>query len=181
MDMTNIALGSSVSTAASVANEFLSLGEREGGKVPPIDQMKLQKLLFYAHAWHLAHNEKPLFDEDFEAWPWGSVVADIYSQTRKFGRSAVTGRILEFSPDNGFVAPSGVCDDLKSFIEEVWNVHKNFTGIQLSNATHAHGEPWTIIKEHYGSLEDKPNIPNTLIASVYKNKLRNEQNNTSTQ
>ena len=69
-------LSCSVTSAAAVANEFLALGEKEP-RFPPIDQLKLQKLLFYAHAWHLAIKKAPLFDEDFEAWPWGPVVRDI--------------------------------------------------------------------------------------------------------
>ncbi len=176
--MSLIKLGPASSTVASVANEFLALGEAECGKIPAIDQMKLQKLLFYAHAWHLAYYNAPLFDEDFEAWPWGPVVRDIYSQTVKYGRFPVMEKIEEITPSNGgakFTIPDGVDNaELKKFIKEIWDVHKRFTGIQLSNSTHAKGEPWTIIKEQYGSLEGKPTIPNQLIASIYKAKISDE-------
>ncbi len=30
--------------------------------------MKLQKLCYYAQAWHLVWAEKPLFDEPIQAW-----------------------------------------------------------------------------------------------------------------
>ncbi len=144
--------------------------------------MKLQKLLFYSHAWHLAIYNKPLFDPAFEAWSWGPVVKDVYFQTRKFGTQPVTGLISEVQKtdfdlapsDFNFVAPEGVQgDELKAFIKNVWDVHKEYSGIQLSNSTHAPGEPWTIVKDHYGNLEHKPIIPNELIAAVFKKKLEN--------
>lgn len=82
------------SSAAAVANEFLRLG-REEHNFPSIDQTKLQKLLFYSHAWHLAMFNKPLFEEDFEAWPWGPVSKDIYFQTKQHGTRPITGFISE--------------------------------------------------------------------------------------
>lgn len=163
------------STVAAVANEFLTLGSAEPN-VPKIDQMKLQKLLFYAHGWHLAMSERrPLFEDDFEAWPWGPVVRDVYTQTVGFGRRPVENLLSEFGPVGegfSFVTPQGVKNELKPFIRSVWDIHKGFTGIQLSNATHAPGEPWTIIRDQYGDLDSKPKIPNDLIASVFERKLQ---------
>lgn len=169
-------------TVAAVANEFLRLSEAEGGK--PLDQMKLQKLLYFAHAWHLAYFNKPLFEDDFEAWPWGPVVREVYAQTNGYGRGPITGRLWEFGKTADgrfdFVTPEGVPDGLKAFIGSVWVTHKRFSGVQLSNATHAAGEPWTIIKDRLGT-DSKPKIPNELIASVYREKLeRARDRNTAT-
>ena len=33
-----------------------------------LGQMKLQKLLYFMQGWYLSLYDKPLFDEDFEAW-----------------------------------------------------------------------------------------------------------------
>jgi uncharacterized phage-associated protein len=167
-------------TAAAAANEFLQLGWSEPG-LPPITQMKLQKLLFYAHAWHLATQNRPLFEEDFEAWAWGPVVRDVYFQTREFGREPITKRISRLTVAPGdtrflnakFETPIlGEGDvGVRTFIRSVWESHKPFSGVQLSNSTHAPGEPWTIIKEKYGTLDGKPTIPNDLIAEVFKKKI----------
>jgi uncharacterized phage-associated protein len=174
-----IANRAAASTVASVANEFLSLGRCEP-EFPKIDQMKLQKLLFYAHAWHLAvFNQQPLFEDDFEAWPWGPVVRDVYLQTRDYGRTPVQNPLTELALINGefqFHTPQGVEGELKSFIKSVWDVHKSYTGIQLSNSTHAPGEPWTIMKDRYISLDSKPKIPNELIADVFLKKLSHAAN-----
>src|ERR1700735_720713 len=114
-------------SAAGAANEFLELGRHEKG-CPPNDQMKLQKLLFYAHAWYLALFGKPLFDEGFEAWPWGPVVRDVYFQTKDFGRSEVTEPLsrLHLKPGDSCLEATFECPhiedaDLKGFIRAVWD------------------------------------------------------------
>ncbi|WP_426283113.1 Panacea domain-containing protein [Sphingomonas sp. NFX23] len=162
------------STVASVANEFLSLAAQEP-QFPVVDQMKLQKLLFYAHAWNLAYDRGPLFENDFEAWPWGPVVRDVYVQTKDYGRSRVSSPITEFSWGPGgpsVSAPTGVRPELKDFIRSVWDTLKVYNGVQLSNSTHAPGEPWTIIKDTIGT-DTKPVIPNDLIRQVFQTKLVN--------
>lgn len=41
--------------------------------------MKLQKLVYYAQAWSLVWDEKPLFDDRIEAWANGPVVRSLYA------------------------------------------------------------------------------------------------------
>lgn len=41
--------------------------------------MKLQKLTYYAQAWSLVWDEKPLFPEKIEAWASGPVVPKLFS------------------------------------------------------------------------------------------------------
>src|SRR5688500_10553579 len=52
--------------------------ERQGG----MSAMKLQKLVYYAQAWHLVWEDKPLFSERVEAWANGPVVPELYRQHR---------------------------------------------------------------------------------------------------
>ena len=40
--------------------------------------MKLQKLVYYSQAWSLVWDEKPLFEEDIQAWANGPVVRDLF-------------------------------------------------------------------------------------------------------
>jgi uncharacterized phage-associated protein len=158
-------------TVAEVANEFLALAAADGAVV---DQMKLQKLVFYAHAWHLAYNKAPLFENDIEAWPWGPVVRDIYMQTKDYGRAPVTEKLYGLDTSNGafnITTPDGAPAALKPFLKSVWDTLKKFNGVQLSNSTHAPGEPWTIIAEKLGT-SSKPLIPNELIQQVFEKKIK---------
>lgn len=47
-------------------------------KCGPMTAMKLQKLCYYAQAWHLVWEERPLFDSRIEAWANGPIVVDLY-------------------------------------------------------------------------------------------------------
>lgn len=164
----------SASTVTEVANEFIQLGLNDT-TVPPVDQMKLQKLLFYAQAWYLANYNAPLFENDFEAWQWGPVVREIYSKTKKFGKQKLTHKLSTFIvTETGIesITPNGVTDtEVRSFINYVWENYKKFTGIQLSNSTHANGEPWTVIYENSPSLDNNPTIHMNIIRDIFAKKL----------
>ncbi|WP_415931566.1 Panacea domain-containing protein [Zhenpiania hominis] len=47
-------------------------------KCGELTTMKLQKLVYYCQAWSLAWDDKPLFDEDFEAWANGPVCPELF-------------------------------------------------------------------------------------------------------
>jgi len=167
--------------AGAVANAFLDAQDQEPNEAsfPRIDPMKLQKLLFYAQGWWLALKQKgPLFREEIYAWPWGPVIPHIYQEFKRFGRNQIVGaratELVKTGPGPFAYTvrtPDPPDDEVKSFLFDVWQAHKPYSGVQLSNATHEPGEPWTIVKEKYGSLDDKPLIPNDLIKEVFKGKL----------
>ena len=176
--MAEINTSSAPTCAAAVANAFLDIQEADDRRFPLIDQMKIQKLVYYAHAWWMAFHDTELFSDDIEAWPWGPIVRNLYGNFQEFGREPITGKkateliktgdgILDFQ----FRVPEQPTEDIMKFLGDVWESHRHLTGIQLSNATHAPGEPWTIVKERYGTLDEKPRIPNSLIRDVFKTKL----------
>jgi uncharacterized phage-associated protein len=52
----------------------------------PVDNLKLQKLLYYSQAVHLVLNDKaPLFPEPIEAWDYGPVVPPVYREYKLYG------------------------------------------------------------------------------------------------
>lgn len=51
---------------------------KKTGKTGP---MKLQRLCYYAQAWSLVWDKKPLFFEDFEAWQSGPVCRELFDLT----------------------------------------------------------------------------------------------------
>ncbi len=68
-----------MNTALETANYFLSLAAEHDDE---LDQLKLQKLCYYAQGYNLAMRGEPLFDEPIEAWEKGPVVRDL---RRHFG------------------------------------------------------------------------------------------------
>lgn len=62
-------------TARDVAEAIL---ERAG----PMDTFRLQKLVYYAQAVHLATEGEPLFADRIEAWVNGPVTPSLYQEHR---------------------------------------------------------------------------------------------------
>lgn len=162
--------------AMAVANWFL---EKSWATGIPCDQMKLYKLVYYAHAWYLGNGKGELFPEDIEAWPHGPVVRDLYGEFREFRAGVINrlGKRLEIDEQGAtsFVNPKhdGSLDD---FFGSVWEAYKAQTGIQLSNGTHEAGEPWNIVASNYDfNLSSKPTISSEVIHSVFSRKVANAQ------
>lgn len=64
---------------ADVDDVAAAVLERTGS----ITAMKLQKLIYYSQAWHLARVGSRLFDDRVEAWPQGPVVPSVYRKHRR--------------------------------------------------------------------------------------------------
>jgi uncharacterized phage-associated protein len=100
-----------------------------------ITTMKLQKLVFYSQAWHLAFTGDPLFAETIEAWARGPVVPELHRQHR--GRYEVSSW------------PAGDPDRLDD--EEAHSVgwvvakYNGFSAEALSRMTHQE-VPWIVAR-----------------------------------
>ncbi len=160
--------------AMAVANWFLTKSWSDGSK-PPCDQMKLYKLVYYAHGWYLGNCHQELFPEDVEAWPHGPVVRDLYVEFKDAGRNPIThlGKRLEIVDDSVKRIEPKHDGSLDGFFDSIWNVYGGYTGIQLSNMTHDPGEPWTVVAEQYGyNLASKPTITSEIIEAAFQRKVR---------
>lgn len=93
--------------------------------------MKMQKLVYYAQAWTLAREGKPLFDEPIEAWVNGPVVRDLYDVHR--GQFS-----LSSWPTGDATAMSGT---QRAIVDEVLNTYGERTATWLSQLTHSE-DPW---------------------------------------
>ncbi len=131
----------------AIANYFIDLATREGKTLTP---MKLQKLIYFAHGWNLAIYDKPLIDEQVEAWKFGPVINTIYHEFKHFGSQPVKGHATSIELDEAdilssrFVTPaiSPNDADTKALLHKVWEIYGEYSAVQLSNATHQPGTPW---------------------------------------
>jgi uncharacterized phage-associated protein len=159
--------------AAAIANWFLEKGNAEGETATP---MKLQKLVFFAHGWHLALMDKPLVNEKVQAWPYGPVIPSLYHELKQYGNNQVTRPVCVICRDSDgkavAIRPTVAIEDTQTrdLLEAIWTVYgKPYSGIQLSNMTHLPGTPWqTIHKENKGRIPPDTEIPETVIKDYFK-------------
>ena len=114
-----------------VADTLIDLARNEGIVV---SNLKLQKLMYYAQAWNLVFKNRPLFDEEIEAWVHGPVVPSLF---RRFKEN-------RWSPIDSEIHP---IDDveLRTFLMKILKAYGKYGASQLEELTHLE-EPWKIAR-----------------------------------
>jgi uncharacterized phage-associated protein len=140
----------------AVANSILQKGQRDAVSIDP---MKLQKLMYLAHGWHLLFLQNPLIAQSIEAWSYGPVIPKLYTEFKEFKAAPIT-RTATILP--GTLTTSGLEESL---LESVWATYKDKSGIYLSMLTHEPGYAWDIARR--ASRWYSPVIPNELILDEF--------------
>lgn len=141
--------------AQNVAKYFLSRANESEDS--DISNLKLQKLIYYAQAFHLAIFDKPLFNDDFEAWTHGPVCPEIYRQYKSFGASPI---ISNSEADVELFSQEQI-----ELLEEVNEVFGQFSAWKLRNMTHE-DTPWQEKEATAGTIEKSS------MMEFYKTRLR---------
>lgn len=111
---------------------------RERGEV--LTPLKLQKLMFYADAWHLALYGKEITDERFQAWVHGPVALSQYHRFKDYRWKPITGEINR----------PAISKELAAHLDEIIDVFGSETAVALEMMTHQE-KPW---REARGNLPD---------------------------
>jgi uncharacterized phage-associated protein len=115
-------------TVLDIAHYFIALANESGSL---LTNRKLQKLLYYTQAWHLAMYEKPIFEEDFEAWAHGPVLPSVFEYFDKFGYSPIQQKDLDDVTISTLQVQFGA--DLTALIENVVEEYFWEDAYQLGN------------------------------------------------
>lgn len=161
---------SGIVTSTMVARKFLDVAE---GNDPLLTPLKLMKLVYISHGWHLAIIDSPLVSEEVEAWPNGPVFRELYIATEKYGRNRVKA-IPETPSEVGFLKRGMIGElneNVQTIISAISKEYKENTGGELSAFTHLSGTPWYDTCEKYGGTDDAPTISNGLIKKYYSKML----------
>lgn len=119
-------------SASDVADYFLALSNEAGD---PMTNLRLQKLVYYAQAWHLANYEEPLFDEDFEAWVHGPVLPSLYRLYKERGFEPIDKKVRLNDLEGKFGK------ERLAFLREVADVYMPVNTSELEMMTHQE-KPW---------------------------------------
>jgi uncharacterized phage-associated protein len=143
-----------------VANSFLELARDCNYRVPPVTNMKLQKLVYIAHGFTLAMLDAPLISSHVHAFQWGPVVPTLYEAVKRFGSGAIIDFIATLPNDIQSLAPDST---EAAVVQGVWDKYGKLSAAELSNITHKPGTPWSDV----WSVTPFAVIPNDLIQHHY--------------
>ncbi len=93
--------------------------------------LKLQKLVYYIQAWHLAVYKRPLFPEKFEAWIHGPAIPDLY---RRF-------KVHTWNHIKETIARPDISDGTAAFMDEVLDQYGGMDALELELSSQ-HEPPW---------------------------------------
>lgn len=117
--------------------------------------LKLQKLLYYVQAWHLAFYGKPLFEGQFQAWVHGPVNRTIYD--RFAGTKALYSLVVKEDITPDFNPDVELTQEAKLHIDSILEAYADLTGSQLEALTH-NEDPWQVAREGYKPAERCENV-----------------------
>ncbi|WP_209732655.1 Panacea domain-containing protein [Methanococcus voltae] len=112
-----------------------------------MNHIKLQKLCYYAVAWHYALLERSFITNDeFQAWVHGPVSVELYEKYKIYRWNRI--------PQAG--KPS-FDEDTEAFLEVIWNSYGDYNGFELESLTHQE-LPWVNARGDLGELEPSTNV-----------------------
>lgn len=107
---------------------YLSYEKKRSSLTP----LKLQKILYLAQGWSFVWDNKPLFKEEFEAWQYGPVSTEVYSEFRKYGRGEIPA----------YEGSSCLEDrEARETLDAVWRDYASYSAFELVDLTHSQ-TPW---------------------------------------
>jgi uncharacterized phage-associated protein len=167
----------------AIANHLIEVAKTCNERLTP---MKLQKLVFYAHGWHLALVNKPLVDGGVQAWKYGPVITSLYHEFKDCGNQEISRKAEDVRYVEG---PRGIRAEhyepsideysevdekaiAKAILERIYSVYGKYDGMQLSGMTHREGTPWWVIsKAHQGEIPKGLKIPDETIKEFFQRQL----------
>jgi uncharacterized phage-associated protein len=117
------------------------------------NHLKLQKIIYYIQAWHLAIFNEPIIRDDFQAWLHGPVSRKIWNEYRD---KSVLYDNLSISKTEGRKIIKKVEEQLKpdqvEMINDVIHEYGSKSGYTLEALTHSE-PPWKKAREGYGRAD----------------------------
>ncbi|UAM97948.1 SocA family protein [Polaribacter litorisediminis] len=138
-----------------------------------MSHLKIQKVLFYIQAYHLAYFDKPIIEDEFQAWVHGPVSRKIYDSAKDI---SILHTELQFTLEDDEQSPIDIINNSLTvsqveLVNDVIDELKGLSGLQLENMTHSE-EPWLHARRGYESGERcAVVIPNELITDYYKKQI----------
>ena len=151
-----------------VANCFLEYDFQNGG--PHISPLKIQKLVYCLHGWHLVFFGKPAINSHFRAWRYGPVEEFLYHTFKRYGGDPITDYARDWNGgENRALSVKGSVTEFYKVFDFVIKHYMPWSALQLSTMAHQRGTPWDITYRKQG--ENAP-IANDLITKHFRSLVK---------
>lgn len=146
-------------TVHDIAEYFIDKSEKCG---MTITHLKLQKMCYYAQAWHLAIFGKRLFKDEFEAWVHGPVNIELYYKYKDYGWNPIKINNPSYNIER----------DQRNFLNEVWDVYGKYDAKVLETLTHQE-TPWLEARKGLKDYEySNKTIEESHMQRFYRSRLK---------
>ncbi|MEO6286812.1 MAG: type II toxin-antitoxin system antitoxin SocA domain-containing protein [Dyadobacter sp.] len=138
-----------------------------------MSHLKLQKLLYYTQAYHLAYFKNPLIDDDFEAWVHGPVSRKVFDLLKDKSLLYVD---LKYTAEENNQSPvehvqSSLTREQFDWVNYVLGEFSTLTGPELEALTHSEA-PWIDARKGFGPADRCNNIiSKPAMAEYYRQQL----------
>lgn len=156
--------------ARSVCNLILDEADKQGRQ---LTNLALQKLLYFAHGFHLAATGRPLVYGFFEAWRSGPVHAPAHEAFHRAGTRPIDFRATGEDLRTGARLPlSNPTDsDVVASVRRVLMVFGGISPDELVAISQAPGTPWrAVVDKTRTSVVVGMRIPDTLIEDRFSSR-----------
>lgn len=138
--------------------------------------LKLQKLVYYAQAWHLAIHRQPLFQGRFQAWIHGPVNRELFDRFK--GRKQLYSAMELGDVRSGFDLGQ-ISNEKARFLDSILETYAGLTGSQLEEMTH-NEDPWIQARKGYRPSERcEVELSEELMGRFYRSRLSSPTSSTS--
>jgi uncharacterized phage-associated protein len=112
-----------------------------------LTQLRLYKLLYFAHGWHLVERHRPLVWNYFEAWENGPVIKVVRDNFAAFKEKPIDRfcSMFDFRKGEDIELPHRLRVPEEEFVSVVIEAYRKYSAQELSVITHASGSPWDAI------------------------------------
>jgi len=153
--------------------DSVELAEYIHAKVGNVSHFKLQKLLYYVEAYHLAYFESSLTDSDFEAWLHGPVSRKVWDYYKSKSSVIYEVMVMNNETKKAIIADieSKLDPEQKVYIEDILSEFSPRSAYELECLSHEE-YPWQYARTGYipsDRCEEK--ISKDLMLEFYKGKL----------
>lgn len=120
-------------TAMDIASFFIQLAN----SLPNdhIDNLKLNKLCYYAQGWSIARFGRPLFNDEIQAWDYGPVIPEVYRAYKPCGKNPIQDANQPFDEKR-------LSSDDLTLLTDVYIEYGKYTSSALITLTHEKSSPW---------------------------------------